>query len=204
MIVYKQNWVLRQLGGKGGTKGSILDFGCNGDDGKAFLHRFLKSKLPDAKITGVDIEKSDNVDVVFDLNNSFPRSWEGKYDFVVAGAVIEHLLDPFGFLIRCKKALKPKGRLILDTNNAAYYAIKYPIEKRIVGHEIDHYYAFNADMLRKLLTKAGFKVVSIEHGMLYQRMTMKLIVSMFPVFEYVLYSLFPKLSSELYIVAEKP
>lgn len=45
----------------------------------------------------------------------FSKGHEGQYDLVIATEVIEHVVDPSGFVESCFKVLKPRGVLILTT-----------------------------------------------------------------------------------------
>jgi hypothetical protein len=57
------------------------------------------------------IEPVDAIDDGGELTNLLPAG--GKFDYIVASHVFEHLPDPIGFLQRCERALAPDGRLFL-------------------------------------------------------------------------------------------
>jgi len=52
-----------------------------------------------------------------DLNKSFSRSIEGKFDLITAIEVIEHLENPRHFLRECNKLLRVGGKLIITSPN---------------------------------------------------------------------------------------
>jgi len=84
-----------------------------------------------------------------------------KYDAVVSWEVIEHVIDPLGFLKKCVTLLKKDGCLIMSLPNIA------GIEFKVCGiqHEIieapGHINYFSPQTIEVLLERAGFKVKSI-------------------------------------------
>lgn len=68
-----------------------------------------------------------------------------KYDFIVAGEVIEHLEDPRPLLARIRRMLTPQGRAFISTpSNSA---------------TVDHIYLFrHATEIRELLESEGFAI----------------------------------------------
>lgn len=63
---------------------------------------------------GVDLSKIEPVDYVSAGGALFDAvGHEARYDFIVASHVIEHTVDPIGFLRDCQRLLKPAGRLVL-------------------------------------------------------------------------------------------
>ena len=93
-------------------KGRILDFGC----GTGALSQFV---APDNYV-GVDPDR-ESIEIARKSyrNHRFYATAEienlGKFDFVVALAVIEHLDDPKSFLRDLRSFMKPSGKLILTT-----------------------------------------------------------------------------------------
>lgn len=98
-----------------------------------------------------------------------------KYDYVISITDIEKEVDPFQFLIRCRKVLKPDGHLLLAVNNR--FGVKYFCGDRDIYTQrnfdgIENYkraYSNNADVfkgrcyskaeLKKMLKKAGFEKI---------------------------------------------
>jgi len=144
-------------------KGIILDLGSQ--EGK--LHKFLKENINNSQIIGIDIVKNENVDIVHDLNEIFP--FEDNYaDTIIAGEIIEHLLNPFLFLKECNRVLKKNGVLIISTPNMT--SLTYILKKQSIGKELSiytrkdpHLYGFSMEMLEILLKKAGFKILKKKH-----------------------------------------
>lgn len=103
----------------------ILDLGCR--DGALSV-----DLLSSFKITGIDIDSyailqykerllkyNLSVDVfIADLNQTFPLE-DMNFNAVIAGEIIEHLIDPYFFLQEIKRVLKSDGIFIGSTPNAA-------------------------------------------------------------------------------------
>ncbi len=137
-------------------RGNILiDFGSAEGD----LHKFLKKNFS-GKVIGVDLE---NADITHDLN-IFPYPFKENYaDTIVAGEIIEHLLHPFKFLEECYRILKPNGILIITTPNmiGLQHIIK-PNDFWIKNREDPHIYAWNIEMISKLMEMVKFKIIYKE------------------------------------------
>jgi 2-polyprenyl-3-methyl-5-hydroxy-6-metoxy-1,4-benzoquinol methylase len=92
----------------------------------------------------------------FDLGKTF--------DVVVAGELIEHLLNAEGFLTSVRAHLRPEGKLVLTTPNAICLA--YFLENLLVGHELDnkdHSCLYTPTTLQTLLRKHGFEIEAVVH-----------------------------------------
>lgn len=163
--------------------GESLDLGCK----KGKLHSFLVQNFPD-KILGLDIEDGENVDVQHDLNEPLPFE-DNRFSNIVAGEIIEHVLEPYKFLKECYRVLKPGGRLILTTPNAIGL-------QNILFHEDHaHYHAWELHMLTELMEKAGFKILVTKKLNIYWNRNLLLRFIGF---------IFPKIRPDLFVVAEKP
>ena len=96
----------------------ILDYGCGSG---AYL---AQMKALGHDVTGVDFDPV-SVGRVTELGiraltpDEAPNDeWQGKYDFITLGHVIEHVPDPRKLLIRIAAWLRPGGMLFLETPNA--------------------------------------------------------------------------------------
>lgn len=78
-----------------------------------------------------------------------------QHDVVWCNDVLEHVPDPVGFLRSCAKALKPNGRLILDTPNAGAVPVRQG-KANWNGFNPYHIYLFGPENIELLLAKAGF------------------------------------------------
>ena len=140
--------------------GRLLDVGCG--DG-AFLHLMAQAGWHclgidfDAaaiesgqKKYGLDLRVADFQAAQFD---------GGGFDAITMRHVIEHVPDPFACLDKCRRLLKPHGRLVLTTPNA-----------RSLGHKKfggnwrgleppRHLYIFSPALLRECARRVGLEIV---------------------------------------------
>jgi SAM-dependent methyltransferase len=80
-----------------------------------------------------------------------------QHDVVWCNDVLEHVPDPVSFVKSCAMALKPAGRLILDTPNAGAKAVREG-KPNWDGYNPYHIYLFGPENIELLLDKAGFRV----------------------------------------------
>lgn len=73
-------------------------------------------------------------------------------DTVVSLHTLEHVADPVGFLRRCREALKPDGRLLLEVPRLLPMPLGMPL---FPFHQVE----FRPETLEPLLVSAGFEVL---------------------------------------------
>jgi SAM-dependent methyltransferase len=138
---------------------SILEVGCGW--GK-LLHLF--SALGYGNALGIDLSANQvNVARQIALNVELAdgvewlRDKSAQFDLIVSLDVIEHMKkdEVLVFLERCVHALKPGGRLVLQTPNA-----DSPFGLQHRYNDLTHELAFNPNLLGRLLRQAG--LVGIE------------------------------------------
>jgi len=104
-------------------KGPVLDIGCwTGVLGKAIAEHM------DCPIDGIDrtIIKSDNCKkyyrkiLNFDLNDLDNYPIKGKYQVIVLGDVLEHLMEPEKVLAILQKRMAPDGVIIASIPNISF------------------------------------------------------------------------------------
>jgi 2-polyprenyl-3-methyl-5-hydroxy-6-metoxy-1,4-benzoquinol methylase len=148
--------------------GIVLDLGCN--DGSITDLIFKMG----CKVIGVDLPKVaqnakknfPNIEFTsFNIEEKFP--FENNYfNYILAGEIIEHIIDDDSFLKECYRVLKQNGKLIITTPNIAF------IRNRIwllFGRYFDcgsHFHNYTFRNLRKKINVTGFKKV-IEKGAVY-------------------------------------
>jgi 2-polyprenyl-3-methyl-5-hydroxy-6-metoxy-1,4-benzoquinol methylase len=142
--------------------GALLDIGCgNGDFAAAMQVRGWSVRGTDADpgaATAVTLNHGFPVDVgeLHDLGYA-----KGTMDAVTARHVIEHVRDPIRFLRECWRILKPGGRLVFVTPNAAS-----------LGHGIfrehwqgleppRHLFLYGAQSLRALAFECGVRPAAV-------------------------------------------
>jgi 2-polyprenyl-3-methyl-5-hydroxy-6-metoxy-1,4-benzoquinol methylase len=133
----------------------IGDLAC----GHGKLLRFFKQRGYTG-LTGVDIS-GDQVSlarqIVAEVEESDVLDWlvpRGKqFDVLIALDLIEHFRreEALRFLDLCWEALKPGGRLVLQTPNADS---PFALQQRY--GDITHEWAFNVNQLARLMTRAKF------------------------------------------------
>jgi len=95
---------------------------------------------------------------------SFEELYESnvRFDLVCFFHVLEHIADPASFLSSCTKALKPKGRVIveipsLDDPLRTLYKIE---EYEDFYFQVQHPYVYSAKSLCRLLEQNGFHIIT--------------------------------------------
>lgn len=109
---------------------SILDVGCG--IGADFY--YIKNKNYNAELCGVELDKNtaELAKLIADVRNenletiSIPE-WEHKFDYIVMGDIIEHLVDPWSALKKLKVMLKSDGCIIASIPNIMNVVTMYHI-----------------------------------------------------------------------------
>jgi 2-polyprenyl-3-methyl-5-hydroxy-6-metoxy-1,4-benzoquinol methylase len=137
---------------------AVVDVGC----GSGKLLHYLRQRGY-SRITGVDISPEQtalarqvSVDVVECDVVAFLEDHGGTYDLIVGLDIVEHFTkcEVLGFLDACYAALRPGGRIILQTPNAeSVFGMK------IRYGDFTHEVAFDSNSLKRLLCLSGFSNV---------------------------------------------
>ena len=87
-------------------------------------------------------------------------------DVVLAGEILEHIVDTAGFLSEIRRVLSPRGAVVLSTPNILWWkhrlallAGRYPdaLDYRVqYGADLGHVRLFGPEQLRSLLEETGF------------------------------------------------
>lgn len=191
----------------------VLHLGCVGNNDYSTEHKVAASpstlhlKLSSiAKVTGVDISADaieeyrksgicDNI-LAGDVEDLAALPLGREFDFIVIGDLIEHLSNPGRMLDGVRRLCRDDTRVILTTPHAFGLA---PFLRHLRGsfrEGLQHVMTFNADNLRHLIERHGFRVE--EAGTCYQpesadgsltfRMGKKL------------FETFPRLGGTLYVI----
>jgi SAM-dependent methyltransferase len=196
----------------GEIPGNILDLGCA--DGQFAEHIGHLGWIP----YGNDISKTNIASanargvcsVMADLQHSFPyRSL--YFDAVLAKQVCEHLADTRHFFMECRRVLRPGGILLIGTPNLANLSNRirllfglYPV---FMDYEMEGKYGhvryYTLSVLCGQLRMVGFKIVAIRGGVLPVPILSRVFRSeKFRPLK-VLGNLFPTLSDNLVVKAQK-
>lgn len=110
----------------------VLEIGCG--YGQTLL--MLKEKKLCKETVGIELvesaasEASKNVDRIYALNveKSELPSELGEFDLILLLDVLEHLVDPWGFLLKLKSNyLSEKGKVIISLPNARHFGLVLPL-----------------------------------------------------------------------------
>jgi SAM-dependent methyltransferase len=159
----------------------VVDVGCCRGQ---FLSRLRQ--YDDVALTGIEIyeeerelaeargiEADEHYINAFDGRTMVARLPYGDetVDIVVAGEVLEHIVDTAGFAHEVRRVLKPEGALVLSTPNLLWWKYRitmllgrYPDcleHKRYWREDFGHVRIFCVDRLRSLLEEAGLADVHI-------------------------------------------
>jgi 2-polyprenyl-3-methyl-5-hydroxy-6-metoxy-1,4-benzoquinol methylase len=153
-------YVVRELTGP-----RILHAGCVGQGkGRYLVHLDLCKRLPSARILGLDIDsagvlelKRRGCEVIIADGQSLP--FQGAFDTILAGELIEHLSNPGDFLRTCRNALTPAGKVVITTPNpfSLMYGLMYA-KNFNRAFNTEHALWLCPQTLAELARRYGFKV----------------------------------------------
>lgn len=117
-------------------------------------------------VTGIDLEPPRG-EVPYDetftgdvaeLAAQFP---DRTFDTVVAGELIEHLEDPYGFLRSVRSVLSPTGLLVISTPNPVSFPVIIAewIQSDSFFYTADHTFYFPPRWVTRLLQDSGYDVI---------------------------------------------
>ena len=153
---------------------------------------------------GVDVHPRNLKNIkmkLMDLNENFP-DFEIKFDVIFVGELIEHLYDDFGFIKKCKSALKPEGFLIITVPNLHFSLNRILMlfgKMPLFSYSPAHYHIYNKKIIEDILKQEGFlieKTIS-SHVFVSTRRN-----RIFKIFE-ILGDIFPSFGAQLIVFAKK-
>jgi 2-polyprenyl-3-methyl-5-hydroxy-6-metoxy-1,4-benzoquinol methylase len=154
----------------GGKK--FLDVGC----ASGVLGAAIKERVPGASVDGIELSASAAANAVEVLDNVYQLDLnrqslelDDRYDGVICGDVLEHLIDPWAVLRRLVGLLKEGGVLVTSIPNIRHYKVlrdlvmKGRFEYRESGIlDVTHLRFFTLIEMKKLLEDAGLEISHIE------------------------------------------
>ena len=155
---------LQALGVRLAPGRAVLDVGCG--DG-----RLLNAICDGFGCTGLGIDLDQrrisaarvaSKSAQFECGLFEARQLNRKFDVVVSVAVLEHVIDPVGFLAQLRGALEPGGSIFGLTPNAGSlsYRVLGSWWRELLGIG-QHIYLFSPESLRACAHEAGLEIVGI-------------------------------------------
>jgi 2-polyprenyl-3-methyl-5-hydroxy-6-metoxy-1,4-benzoquinol methylase len=149
---------------------SILEFGC----AEGLLGRAVKERQK-ARIVGIELDQQaaakarKRLDDVYcgDVRELINIMTE-RFDFIVGGDILEHLDDPWSFLVDLRQVSAPGGRLLLSIPNAANWSIVADLLRGRFDYTYigitcaGHLRFFTRQTIADALSIAGWEVVTID------------------------------------------
>jgi len=142
-------------------RGKLLDIGC----GSGIFMRRLNNLGWDTWGVEFDTKAAEiasriaGKDRVYVGNIEDCLFQDGFFDVITLVHVIEHLSDPFSVLKKCMDLLRPGGKIIISTPNAASWGARF-FKRCWRGWEPPrHLYIYNPQTLSQLVARAGFMIV---------------------------------------------
>ncbi|MEM1577995.1 MAG: class I SAM-dependent methyltransferase [Candidatus Micrarchaeia archaeon] len=140
----------------------IVDLGC--------VNNYLKKFLGRKNYIGVDI--TGKPDIIANVEDGLPFFKDESVDFVIAGEIIEHIVDTDFFLSEIYRILKKGGKLLLTTPNLASWTNRMRLllgrqpqycENRLrLGIDAGHVRCYTYSDLKKQLLEHNFKIIKFE------------------------------------------
>tara|TARA_Y100000310_G_scaffold82715_1_gene79302 strand:- start:7903 stop:8424 length:522 start_codon:yes stop_codon:yes gene_type:complete len=130
----------------------VLDIGSVGQSQKYGLWNLLKKHTK--SLVGIDTEKPKDKQIV--QGNMETYSFKKTFDVIVAGDVLEHVVNQGLFLKNIRKHLKKNGKLIITTPNAKWFTI-------ILRPNPTHTTWHDKHTLTRVLQINGFKVEKFSY-----------------------------------------
>jgi methionine biosynthesis protein MetW len=152
-----------------GTGSRVLEVGCS----TGFMSRLLKEH--NCAVTGIEVDgdaaryAADYCEEVhvLDLNS---QEWitpvsESRFDAVLLGDVLEHLVDPARVLAQIREVLAPNGSVVISLPNVVHWETRLKIFLGRFDYQscgtLDHTHLrfFTFETARQLIERAGYRIV---------------------------------------------
>ena len=107
------------------------------------------------------------------INNSFSKLGNQKFDLILIISVLEHLDNPVEVLKKCKNILKPNGKILINVPTwAGKFFLELSAFKLNLSPKIemdDHKMYYDKKDLWPLLVKSGFKpsIIKLNYHKFY-------------------------------------
>jgi len=143
-------------------KGRVLEIGS----GHGFFLEMMRKK--GFEMTGIEVSKEKQKILkkvtkvkVFSININENNPEIGFFDTIVFFHVLEHMREPIDFLNKCKKLLKPEGKIIVEVPNCNDFQLKLNRKYSEFYWQRAHISYFTPKILKKVFQKNYFKDIKI-------------------------------------------
>jgi len=155
----------------------VLDIGCAaGKTGE-----YIKQKFPQAKVYGVEINRTAAELAAKRLDSVFAGRFEdfdfaahgitpGSLDMVIVADVLEHIYDPWGVMVRLKPYLTPDAQVLASIPNTRNLALMNDLAEGNWRYEpwglldVTHIRFFTLKEIRRFFHETGYHVVDVKHN----------------------------------------
>jgi 2-polyprenyl-3-methyl-5-hydroxy-6-metoxy-1,4-benzoquinol methylase len=154
----------------------ILEIGCSSGIFLDKLQKYLSEKLPNYQFSlfGVDIDSNaicnsanDSLNLICQSIESYLENANQTFDIILHFELIEHLFDPYNFILNVKKLLSDDGYMLFTTpnyNGLEMIASSYN-DFRLLAHGIFppmHLNAFSTINISHFIIRAGLRLVNVS------------------------------------------
>lgn len=141
----------------------ILDIGCAQNPE---IYEALAKK--NTKIIGIDIDKKKTQKMKDKGHRVYVMNAENitlnhKFDYIVAGEIIEHLSNPGLFIESAKNHLKDRGKIIITTPNISSIFLYILVVVFDQTQDPTHTYYFDKKNLEVLIGRFDLQVTSVKY-----------------------------------------
>lgn len=142
------------------------------EEGKTLEIGIANYRVKDGDRITLDCVKNYNPDLLCDLNYEAIPLDDETVEVVIAGEVLEHLINPYNVVREFYRILKPDGILIISTPNICSLVNRFkmlmgrlPTHAAIPVDQLSperHIVDFNLEKLEEVLYKANFHIEEIR------------------------------------------
>jgi 2-polyprenyl-3-methyl-5-hydroxy-6-metoxy-1,4-benzoquinol methylase len=137
--------------------GRWLDVGCsNGVFVRAARERGMDAEGIDLSRVATDSGRREGLPLHCSTLEDFDPGY--RYDTVTAFDILEHVLDPLGFMRSIRRLLAPDGRVVLTLPDAASLSCRLMGPRWYFYIPEEHLHYFHPASLANLLRRAGFRI----------------------------------------------
>lgn len=141
---------------------TIADVGCGAGSFLDLVKSFSAATLAIEPARAYHSALQAKGHVLFSYASEAAAKWRGRVDLALCFSVIEHVPDPVGLLREIRLLLRPGGRLLVSTPNAADWLLELlPDEYASFFFRVVHRWYFRKRSLEYLARLTGFGDVSV-------------------------------------------